>query len=82
VIAQDKVAKSGKANEITHFKPLLEPLPLEDAVVTSDAMQANRGNALFLRKTRKAHYLWPSRRHQRDHPRPDRDPHRPGPARP
>jgi hypothetical protein len=49
VIAQDKVAKSGKANEITHFKPLLEPLPLEHAVVTSDAMQANRDNAAFLR---------------------------------
>ena len=29
VIAQDKVAKSGKANEVTHFRPLLEPLPLE-----------------------------------------------------
>jgi predicted transposase YbfD/YdcC len=59
VIAQDKVAKSGKANEITHFKPLLEPLPLEQAVVTSDAMQANRNNALFLRTVKKAHYLWP-----------------------
>jgi predicted transposase YbfD/YdcC len=59
VIAQDKVAKSGKANEITHFKPLLEPLPLEQAVVTSDAMQANRDNAAFLRKAKEAHYLWP-----------------------
>ena len=59
VIAQDKVAKSGKANEITHFKPLLEPLPLEQAVVTSDAMQANRDNALFLREVKNAHYLWP-----------------------
>ncbi len=53
VIAQDKVAKSGKANEISHFKPLLEPLPLEQAVVTSDAMQANRDNAAFLRKIKK-----------------------------
>ena len=60
VIAQDKVAKSGKANEISHFKPLLEPLPLEQAVVTSDAMQANRDNAAFLRKIKKAHYLWPA----------------------
>ena len=25
VIAQDKVAKSGKANEISHFRPLLAP---------------------------------------------------------
>jgi predicted transposase YbfD/YdcC len=60
VIAQDKVAKSGKANEITHFKPLLAPLPLDGAVVTSDAMQANRDNARFLRKAKKAHYLWPA----------------------
>jgi predicted transposase YbfD/YdcC len=59
VIAQDKVAKSGKASEITHFKPLLAPLPLDGAVVTSDAMQANRDNALFLRKVKNAHYLWP-----------------------
>jgi predicted transposase YbfD/YdcC len=59
VIAQDKVAKSGKANEITHFKPLLAPLPLDDAVVTSDAMQSNRDNAIFLRKAKNAHYLWP-----------------------
>jgi hypothetical protein len=29
VIGQDKVAESGKANEVTHFRPLLEPLPLE-----------------------------------------------------
>jgi predicted transposase YbfD/YdcC len=59
VIAQDKVAKSGKANEITHFKPLLEPLPLDDVLVTSDAMQANRDNAAFLRTLKHAHYLWP-----------------------
>jgi predicted transposase YbfD/YdcC len=59
VIAQDKVAKSGKANEITHFKPLLAPLPLDGVLVTSDAMQANRDNALFLRKVKRAHYAWP-----------------------
>jgi predicted transposase YbfD/YdcC len=59
VIAQDKVAKSGKANEITHFRPLLAPLPLDGAVVTSDAMQANRDNARYLRKDKNAHYLWP-----------------------
>jgi predicted transposase YbfD/YdcC len=59
VIAQDKVAKTGKANEITHFKPLLEPLPLDGVLITSDAMQANRDNALFLRKIKHAHFLWP-----------------------
>jgi predicted transposase YbfD/YdcC len=59
IIAQDKVAKAGKANEITHFRPLLAPLPLDGAVITSDAMQSNRENALFLRKAKRAHYLWP-----------------------
>jgi predicted transposase YbfD/YdcC len=59
VIAQDRVAKAGKANEISHFKPLLAPLPLDDVLVTSDAMQANRDNALFLRTVKKAHWLWP-----------------------
>jgi predicted transposase YbfD/YdcC len=59
VIGQDRVAKSGKANEISHFKPLLEPLPLKGALVTADAMQANRDNSLFVRKVKDAHYLWP-----------------------
>ncbi len=35
VIAQDRVAKSGKANEITHFKPLLAPLPLDDVLMNA-----------------------------------------------
>ena len=59
VIAQDKVAKSGKANEVTHFRPLLEPLPLDGVLITSDAMQATRDNALYLRKAKDAHFLWP-----------------------
>jgi len=59
VIAQDKVAKAGKANEISHFKPLLAPLPLENAVITADAMQANRDNSLYVRKAKNAHWLWP-----------------------
>jgi predicted transposase YbfD/YdcC len=59
VIAQDKVAKHGKANEISHFKPLLAPLPLDNVLITADAMQANRDNALFLREVKHAHFLWP-----------------------
>ena len=45
VIAQDKVAKSGKANEITHFKPLLAPAAAGRCRDHGDAMQANRDNA-------------------------------------
>src|SRR5260370_1098721 len=59
VIAQGKAAQSGKAGEISRFRPLLAPLPLDGTVVTSDAMQANRDNALFLRKEKTARYLWP-----------------------
>ena len=59
MIGQDKVAKAGKANEISHFKPLLAPLPLAGTVITSDAMQANRDNSLFVRKVKGAHWLWP-----------------------
>ena len=59
VIAQDRIAKAGKANEISHFKPLLAPLPLAGTVVTADAMRANRDNSLFLRAVKDAHWLWP-----------------------
>jgi predicted transposase YbfD/YdcC len=59
VIGQDKVAKSGKANEVTHFRPLLEPLPLDDVLITADAMQTTRDNARFLRQVKHAHYLVP-----------------------
>ena len=59
VIGQDKVAKAGKENEVTHFKPLLEPLPLRGAVVTADAMQATRDNARYAREVKHAHFLWP-----------------------
>ncbi len=59
VIGQDKVAKAGKANETTHFKPLLEPLPLHDVLITADAMQATRENARWLTQDKHAHYLVP-----------------------
>jgi predicted transposase YbfD/YdcC len=60
VIAQDRVAKSGKANEVTHFRPLLGPLPLDGVLITADAMQTTRDNAAFLRTEKNAHYLWPA----------------------
>ncbi|MCA1682339.1 MAG: transposase family protein, partial [Actinobacteria bacterium] len=59
VIGQDKVARSGKANEVTHFRPLLGPLPLDGVLITADAMQTTRDNARFLRTAKNAHYLWP-----------------------
>lgn len=59
VIAQDRVAGPAKAGEATCFRPLLEPLPLRDVLVTTDAIQVTRANAELLRKGKAAHYLWP-----------------------
>ncbi|HEX9541192.1 MAG TPA: ISAs1 family transposase [Streptosporangiaceae bacterium] len=59
VIGQDKVAKAGKANEITHFRPLLEPLPLDGVVITADAMQTQREHARWLSEDKDAFYLLP-----------------------
>jgi predicted transposase YbfD/YdcC len=57
VIAQTRVA--GKANEVTHFKPLLDPLPPDGVVVTADAMQATRPNAGWVVQDKHGHYLLP-----------------------
>jgi hypothetical protein len=59
VIGQDRVAKSGKANEVTHFRPLLVPLPLDGVLVTADAMQTTRENARWLTEDKHAHYMVP-----------------------
>jgi predicted transposase YbfD/YdcC len=59
VIGQDRVAKAGKANEITHFSPLLDPLPLDGALITADAMQTQREHARWLVEDKHAHYLFP-----------------------
>jgi predicted transposase YbfD/YdcC len=59
VIGQDKVAKAGRANEVSHFRPLLEPLPLAGVVITADAMQTTRENARWLTEGKHAHYLVP-----------------------
>jgi predicted transposase YbfD/YdcC len=60
VISQDRVAKAGKANEITHFRPLLEPLPLTGVLITADAMQTQRAHARWLVEGKDAHYLLPA----------------------
>jgi predicted transposase YbfD/YdcC len=59
VLAQDKVAKRGKANETSHFKPLLDPLPLDGVAVTADAIQTTRENARWLHDDKHAFYLLP-----------------------
>ncbi|MGP3683330.1 ISAs1 family transposase [Streptomyces sp. IBSNAI002] len=49
-----------KTNEIPEFQPLMEQIPdeeLEDAVVTLDALHAQREHARYLVEERGAHYL-------------------------
>lgn len=53
-----------KSNEITAFRPLLEPLDLEGKVVTADAMHTQVKNALFLVEEKKADYLFQVKQNQ------------------
>jgi predicted transposase YbfD/YdcC len=55
VLAQREV--EGKTNEITQFQPLLDTIDLAGAVVTADALHAQRGHADYLVLQRGAHYL-------------------------
>ena len=59
VTGQDRVAKCGKASEITHFTPLLAPLPPDGVVITADAMQTQREHARWLTGDKDAFYLLP-----------------------
>jgi len=56
VIAQNEVEH--KTNEITGFAPLLKDLDLKDAVVTADAMHAQKAHAKFLVEEKQADYLF------------------------
>jgi DDE_Tnp_1-associated/Transposase DDE domain len=56
VLAQRRV--DGKSNEITGFRPLLEEVDLEGAVVTADALHCQRAHARYLVGERHADYLF------------------------
>ncbi|NLI14520.1 MAG: ISAs1 family transposase [Peptococcaceae bacterium] len=53
-----------KSNEITAFKPLLEPLDLEGRVVTADAMHTQVEHARFIVEDKKADYVFPVKQNQ------------------
>lgn len=55
VLAQREV--DAKSNEITAFRPLLEPLDLTGAVVTFDALLTQTDHAKFLVEEKNAHYI-------------------------
>jgi predicted transposase YbfD/YdcC len=53
-----------KHNETSHFTQLLEPLDLDGAVVTFDALHTVRANLDWLVKVKKAHYIAVVKRNQ------------------
>jgi predicted transposase YbfD/YdcC len=53
-----------KSNEITAFKPLLEPMDLEGRVVTADAMHTQVEHARFIVEDKKADYVFPVKQNQ------------------
>ena len=53
-----------KHNETTHFTELLEPLDLDGAVVTFDALHTVRANLNWLAGEKKAHYIAVVKRNQ------------------
>jgi Domain of unknown function (DUF4338)/DDE_Tnp_1-associated/Transposase DDE domain len=53
-----QIAVEEKTNEIPKLPQLLEPLPLEGAVVTADALHTQQDTARYLVETKKADYLF------------------------
>src|SRR5258708_33926411 len=56
VIAQREVGH--KTNEITQVKPLLDDLDLAEAVITLDALHAQRETARYLGEDKHADYIF------------------------
>lgn len=54
-LAQAEVG--AKTNETAHFQPLLEPLDLDGALVTFDALHSVQANVTWLVEIKKAHYI-------------------------
>lgn len=53
-----QIAVEAKTNEIPKLPQLLDPLPLQGAVVTADALHTQQDTALYLVETKKADYLF------------------------
>ncbi|MCL6442302.1 MAG: ISAs1 family transposase [Alicyclobacillus sp.] len=56
VVAQREV--DSKHNEITEFRPLLDPLDLKGKVVTADALHTQVEHAKYLKKEKQADYVF------------------------
>jgi len=53
-----QIAVDDQTNEIPKLPELLEPLPLEGAVVTADALHTQQQTARYIVETKKADYLF------------------------
>lgn len=60
-----QVEVDGKTNELSAFRPLLEPLDLTDRVVTADALHTQRDHAAFLVTEKHAHFILVVKKNQR-----------------
>ncbi|EST23169.1 transposase [Streptomycetaceae bacterium MP113-05] len=61
-LAQAEVG--AKTNETAHFRPLLEGLDLDGALVTFDALHSVQANVTWLVETKNAHYIAVIKRNQ------------------
>ena len=59
-----QIAVHEKTNEIPKLPELLEPLPLEGAVVTADALHTQQNTARYIVETKKADYLFIAKENQ------------------
>ena len=53
-----QIAVDEEANEIPKLPELFAPLPLEDAIVTADALHTQQDTARYLVETKKADYFF------------------------
>ena len=53
-----QIAVEEKTNEIPKLPQLLDPLPLEGAVITADALHTQQETARYLVESKKADYLF------------------------
>jgi predicted transposase YbfD/YdcC len=59
-----QVDVNGKTNELTRFRPLLDPLDLTGVIVTADALHTQREHARWLAEDKRAGYVFTVKKNQ------------------
>jgi predicted transposase YbfD/YdcC len=59
-----QVNVTGKTNELTRFRPLLDPLDLTGVVVTADALHTQREHARWLTEDKQAGYVFTAKKNR------------------